>query len=169
IDDYLIQEPNPPEALKNLLENAQDTIATYRGRIQDRDIVRNFFLRIFEKKYNLREASLENLSAILEDTGIKKSIIKSGIKIAKSDVEEKLIEKHKEKIKEVFGVENIQTPEKFIWEGGFLKTKNGEIITEFFVVKAVVKGTEKAEGVIIKTVRGKEIFIPNQVQGKELK
>jgi hypothetical protein len=155
IDDYLTQEPNPPEALKNLLQNAQDTIASYRGRIQDRDIVRNFFLRIFEKKYNIREASLENLSAILEDVGIKKSIIKSGIKIAKSDVEEKLIEKHKEKIKEVFGVENIQTPEKFIWEGGFLKTQKGEFITEFFIVKSIVKGTNKTEGVIIKTITGK--------------
>jgi uncharacterized protein (DUF927 family) len=169
IDDYLTQEPNPSEALKNLIENAQDTIAAYRGRLQDRDIAKNFFLRIFEKKPSLSVASLENLSAVLEDKGIKKTVIKSGIKIAKTEIEEKLIEKHQEKIKEVFGVENIQIPEKFIWEEGFLKTKNGEIITEFFIVKSIVKGTNKTEGVIIKTITGKEIFISNQVQGKELK
>jgi uncharacterized protein (DUF927 family) len=167
IDDLLVQEPNPPARLQEIIENAQDTIASYRGRIQDRDIAKNFFLRIFEKKPSISEASLENLSAILEDTGIKKTVIRSAIKIAKTEIEEKLIEKHKEKIKEVFGVENIQVPSDFLWEDGFLKTKKGKIITEFFIVKAVAEGINNTEGIIIKTITGKEIFL--STQEKELK
>jgi uncharacterized protein (DUF927 family) len=168
IDDYLTQEPNPSEALKNLLENAQDTIASYRGRIQDRDVAKNFFLRIFEKKYNITEASLENLSVILEDVGIKKTVIKSAIKIAKTEIEEKLIEKHKEKIKEVFGIENIEVPDGFLWEEGFLKIKKtGKIITEFFIVQSIVESLNEVEGAKIKTITGKEFILYNNE--KEIK
>jgi uncharacterized protein (DUF927 family) len=170
IDDYLTQETNPPEALRSLIENAQDTIASYRGRLQDRDIVRNFFLRIFERKLNLSDASLENLSAILEDTGIKKSVIKSGIKIAKADIEDKLIERHKEKIKEVFGVEDIRIPDGFLWEEGFLKIKKtGKIITEFFIVQSIIEGINEVEGAKIKTITGKEfIYYNNEKETKQL-
>jgi hypothetical protein len=161
IDDYLVQEINPPETLKSLIENAEDTIKMYKEakRIQDRDIVRNFFLRIFEKKPN---ANTEHLTGFLQDAGIKKSIIQSTIKSVKIEIEEMLIEKYQERIKEVFGVENIQVPSDFLWEDGFLKTKKGKIITEFFIVKSIVEGIDDVEGVIIKTIRGKEIYLSNQ-------
>jgi hypothetical protein len=171
IDNYLVQEPNPSYTLKNLIENAQNTISLCRveQRMQDIDIVKNFFLRVLEKKPSLGNTKLEYLSIFLENAGIKKMIIKSGIKLAKIEIEKHLITKYKNQIKKIFGVENIIVPRNFLWEEELLKTKNGDIITEFFIVQSIVKVLDNIEGVILKTIKGKEIFISNQVQGKKLK
>ncbi|MGC8903369.1 MAG: DUF927 domain-containing protein, partial [Fervidobacterium sp.] len=170
IDDYLTQEPNPSYALQNLITNAQDTISLCRAtqRMQDVDIAKNFFLRVLELQPSKSDASLENLSVILE-RDIKSKIVRSGIKTARTEVEERLIEKYKEQIKEVFGVENIQVPNDFLWEGGFLKTKKGKMITEFFIVKSIIESIDKLEGFRIKTITGKEfIYERNERDIKQL-
>ncbi|MGC8903526.1 MAG: hypothetical protein ACP5KD_09360, partial [Fervidobacterium sp.] len=130
--------------------------------MQDSDIVKNFFLRVLELQPSKSDASLENLSLILDRAGIKSKIIKSGIKTARTDVEKRLIEKYQEQIKEVFGVSNIKVPNDFLWEGGRLKTKKGHPITEFFIVKSIVEGLDGIEGVRIRTITGKEFIYPTQ-------
>jgi hypothetical protein len=169
IDDYLVQESNP-YALQILIQNAQDTISLYRAtqRLQDIDIVQNFFLRVIELQPSLSDASLESLAIIMDRVGIKSKIVRSGIKTARTEVEKRLIKKYKERIKEVFGVENIQVPKDFLWEGGFLKTKKGKIITEFFIIKSIVESIKDLEAFRIKTIRGKEFIYERNEDIKQL-
>jgi hypothetical protein len=123
---------------------------------------------VLELQPSLSDASLESLSIILDRVGIKSKIIRSGIKTARTEVEKRLIKKYQERIKEVFGVENIQVPSDFLWEGGFLKTKKGKMITEFFIVKSIIESVNDLEAFRIKTIRGKEFIYERNEDIKQI-
>lgn len=132
IDDFLVNAGDKQlEKLKTLLSSTTSVFEKYKDRIQDKELLRALF------KYPIRsdKARIEYLTELIKDeTKIKKKTIESIIKVLRVEYQEELKEKLQNQLKEVFGTADINIPNGFLLEEGYLKDKNGNIITRFFIV-----------------------------------
>lgn len=132
IDDFLVNAGDKQlEKLKTLLSSTISVFEKHKDRIQDKELLKALF------KYLVRsdKARIEYLTELVKDEiKIKKKTIESVIKVLRVEYQEELKEKLQNQLKEAFGTADINIPNGFLLEEGYLKDKNGNIITKFFIV-----------------------------------
>ena len=167
IDDFFVNAKDKQlEKLKNLLSSTISVFEKYKDRLQDKEVLREFF------KYPVRseKTRLEYLVELIrEKVRIKKKTIESVIRILKVEYEEELKERLQKRLKEVFGIENINIPSGFLLENGYLKDDKGQIITKFFIVsKKIVNENDELVSLKLKFIDREFLISIEELNKKSL-
>ena len=153
IDDYLVEVADPVNALKSLIENASATQYVYKRELEDFHSAKNFARECIQ--------NFERARRILKELGWKERSITRLYLQAKEEWQQELLERNREEIERIFGVEIEEIPKGFYVERGFVYTKNGAPLFPLFIPVSKLINEEGEEiGIKIKFADKTEFILP---------
>ncbi|MGC9200953.1 MAG: hypothetical protein ACP5F8_03330 [Candidatus Aenigmatarchaeota archaeon] len=147
------------EMFTTAIKKSTSTLVHYRDKYGRLDLMAtNFFRAVLETDFRFDVSYL--MDVFHYSTGMKKSMIKSAVEALRQDIARGRRIRQREKLEKFSGLKGIQFPEGYVWDDIFLLTIKGDILSEFFIVKAVLRSPSGVEGFAMQNFRGNIFILP---------